>query len=181
MNNRLDETLARVAEAVFESLAFVLPAFEEEGHCEESAPPEAADTTAASISFAGPFEGTLALSASNELLPAIAANMLGLDLDEWRPAAHYGGGDPEVPWQDVQRDAFKELLNVTCGNLLPALAGEQAVFDVGAAELLVDGALPATVAGRPPLAAARLHLEGGWVELALFAPQRLAAGVEATS
>ncbi len=168
MNNRLDETLARVAEAVFESLAFVLPAFEDEGHCEEPAPPEAADRTAASISFTGPFEGTLALSASNELLPTIAANMLGLDFDE-------------VPSQDVQRDAFKELLNVTCGNLLPALAGEQAVFDVGAAELLVDGALPATVAGRPPIAAARLHLEGGWVELVLFAPQRLAAGVEATS
>ena len=164
MDNRLDETLARVAEEVFGSLAFVLPAFEEE----LSAPPQAADSTAASISFAGPFDGTLALSASDELLPAVAANMLGLDFGE-------------VPSQDVQRDAFKELLNVTCGNLLPALAGQQAVFDVGAAELLADGALPATVAGRPPLAAARLQLEGGWVELVLFAPERVAAGAQATA
>jgi len=115
MNKKLDETLGRVAEEVFESLAFVLPAFEEEGdpaerygggYSEESAPPEAADRTAASISFAGPFEGTLALSASNELLPAIAANMLGLDFGQ-------------VPSQEIQRDALKELLNVTCGNLLP--------------------------------------------------------------
>ena len=164
MSNRLDETLGRVAEEVFESLAFVLPAFEEE----ESAPPETADRTSASISFAGPFEGTLALSASTELLPAVAANMLGLDFGE-------------VPSQDIQRDAFKELLNVICGNLLPALAGEQAVFDVGAAELLADGAVPATVAGRPPLVGTRLHLEGGWVELVLFAPKDVATGAEATA
>jgi len=175
MNKKLDETLGRVAEEVFESLAFVLPAFEEEGDpaeryaggdSEESAPPEAADSTAASISFAGPFEGTLALSASNELLPAIAANMLGLDFGQ-------------VPSQEIQRDALKELLNVTCGNLLSEVAGEEAIFNVGGAELLADGALPARVAGRPPIAAARLHLEGGWVELALFVPECLAAGAKA--
>ena len=164
MNNKLDETLASVAEKVFESLAFVLPAFEDE----PSAAPEAEDRTAAIISFTGPFEGMLALNASSELLPAIAANMLGLDFGE-------------VPSREMQRDAFKELLNVICGNLLPALAGEQAVFDVGAAELLADGAVPATVAGRPPLAAARLHLEGGWVELVLFAPKDAATGAEATA
>ena len=164
MDNRLDETLGRVAEEVFESLAFVLPAFEEE----QSAPPEAVDGTAASISFGGPFEGTLALIASNELLPAVAANMLGLDFGE-------------IPSQGVQRDAFKELLNVICGNLLPTLIGQQAVFDVGAAELLADGAVPATVAGLPPLAATRLHLEAGWVELVLFAPASVAAGAEATA
>jgi len=151
-----------VAEEVLESLAFVLPAFEEE----QSPAPEAADTTSASISFAGPFEGTLALSASCELLPAIAANMLGLDFGE-------------VPSRETQQDAFKELVNVICGNLLPAIAGRQAVFDVAPAELPADGAVPATVAGNPPLATAQLHMEDGWVELALFAPPRVAAGAEA--
>ncbi len=164
MNNKLDETLACVAEEIFGSLTFVLPAFEEE----VSAPPETEDKTGASISFTGSFEGTLAVSVSNELLPAIAGNMLGLDFDE-------------LPSQGVQQDAFKELLNVICGNLLPALAGEQAVFDVGVAGLLADGAVPATVAGRPPLSSARLHLEDGWVDLVLFAPERVAAGAEATA
>jgi len=161
MNNKLDETLGRVAEEVFESLAFVLPAFEQE----QSAAPEAADKTAASISFAGPFEGTLVLSASNELPPAIAANMLGLDFGE-------------VASREAQQDAFKELVNVICGNLLPAIAGEQAVFDVAPAELPADGAVPATVAGRPPLATAQLHMEEGWVDLALFIPRHVAADAE---
>ncbi len=162
MSNKLNETLARVAEDVFESLAFVLPAFEDE----PSAAPEAEDRTAATISFTGPFEGTLALNASSELLPAIAANMLGLDFGE-------------VPSREMQRDAFKELMNVICGNILPAIAGQQAVFDVAPAELPADNAIPATVAGDPPLATAQLHMEEGWVDLLLFVPQHVAADAEA--
>jgi len=161
MNNKLNETLCNVAEEVFESLAFVLPAFEEE----ESAPPEGADRTAANIFFTGPFPGMLCVSVSDGLLPMIAANMLGLDFSE-------------VPPENVQCDALKEVLNVICGNLLPRLAGEQAIFNVDAAELLAGGAIPATVGDRPPLAAAQLHLEDGWAELALFAPQSVAAGAE---
>jgi len=164
MNNRLNDTLSSVAEEVFESLAFVLLAFEEE----ESSPPADATRTVASIAFAGAFEGMLFASVSDGLLPTIAANMLGLDFDE-------------IPPQDVQRDALKELMNVTCGNLLPKVAGEEVVFDVGAAEVLPAGVMPATVGGQPPLAAARLHLEGGWADLALFAPERVAAGAEPTA
>ena len=164
MNNRLNDILSSVAEEVFESLAFVLPAFEED----ESAPPEGAARTAASIAFAGPFEGTLVLSVSSEMLPAISANMLGLDIADAPPA-------------DQQHDAFKELLNVICGNLLPKVAGEEAIFNVRAAELLPDSAIPATVADQPPLAAARLDLEEGLAELALFAPEGVAAGAESSA
>jgi len=159
MNNTLNDTLCRVAEEVLESLAFVLPAIEEE----EPGPPEGSEMATASISFTGPFEGTLVLRASSELLPAISSNMLGMDFDD-------------VPPHDVQCDAFKELLNVICGNLLPKVAGEEAVFDVGEAQFLADGVIPATVAGRPAAATARLHMEEGWVELALFAANGIVAG-----
>jgi chemotaxis protein CheX len=162
MNTNLTDTLSRVAEEVFESLAFVLPAFEED----ESGPPTGTPKTAGSITFTGPFEGTLSVSVSNELLSAVAANMLGFDFGE-------------VPSEDTQRDAFKELLNVICGNLLPALAGEDAVFDVGAAELIADGAVLEDVSGRPAIAGAKLHLEEGWAELVLFTPSCVAAGAEA--
>jgi len=162
MSGKLDETLGRMAEEVFESLAFVLPALEDE----PSAPPEQADMTAAIISFTGPFAGTLVLNASSELLPAIAANMLGLDFGE-------------VASREMQRDAFKELANVICGNILPVIAGEQAMFDVAPAELPDDNALPATLAGHTPLATAQLHMEKGWVSLLLFAPQHVAAAAEA--
>jgi len=166
MNNTLDETLARVAEEVLQSLAFVLPAFE--GEEEATQPPSDESWITGRISFTGPFDGSLILRLSNALLPEIGANMLGLDFGE--------SCSPEQ-----QMDAFTELLNVICGNLLPALAGQQAVFNVGAAELIADGRAPEAVAGRPLLAVARLHMEGGWAELAFFAPERIAAGTEATA
>jgi len=143
-----------------------LPAFE--GEEEATQPPSDESWTTGGISFTGPFDGSLILRLSNALLPEIGANMLGLDF-----------GESCSP--DQQMDAFAELLNVICGNLLPVLAGQQAVFDVSATELAADGTVPETVAGRPLLAVARLHMEGGWVELALFAPERVAAGTETTA
>ena len=152
MSRDLDDVLGRTAEEVFESLAFVLPAFEEE----EPPPDDSDDLTTAGIDFSGPFEGRLQISASDALLPAVAANMLGLDFGE-------------MPAREVQIDAFKEMVNVICGNLLSRLADADAVFDVRAAEIVPDGAPPAM----PVAATARLHLEGGWAELTLFAPEEV--------
>lgn len=158
MNNSLNDTLYDVGEEIFESLAFVLLDFEEEQ------PPEPEDEakTAASIAFDGPFEGTLVLGLSTALLPEICANMLGLELGEAKA-------------DELKHDAFKELLNVVCGNLLPKIAGEDAVFTVQAADLIADGIVPTTVDEQAPLATACLHLEGGWADLSLFAPQCVAA------
>ncbi len=162
MNNRLNETLSNVAEEVFESLAFVLPAFEDE---EESTLPAEDKMTTAAITFAGPFEGSMTVSISSELLPAVAGNMLGLDFDE-------------EPSPEMQGDALKELLNVLCGNLLPKLAGEEVVFSVAAAEVLKDNTAPSDFAGQAATVSTRLHLEGGWAELTLFAPDCLPANAK---
>ncbi len=156
MNRKLDSTLAAVAEDVLESLAFMLPAFEER----RPTPAELADRTAAAIAFGGACDGVLAVEISNVLLPAMTCNMLGLDACE-------------PPDPAIQRDALAELLNVICGNLLPEIAGERAVFDVGTAGAVADAR--GAGKGRPLLASARLHLEGGWADLALFAPAGLAA------
>lgn len=154
MNSKLDEMLQNVAEEVFESLAFliVMPEEEQAG----SVLTDDNCWTAATVAFAGPFSGALFLSVSADMLPAIAANMLGLDGDE-----------ALSPVQ--QRDAFKELVNVVCGNLLPALAGDKATFDVRAPEVLPEGRIPPSLQGRPPAATARLNLDAGRAELALFA------------
>ncbi len=106
MKNRLNEILYSVAEQIFESLAFLLLAPEEDAPI-----PDGARGVTASIMFDGAFEGTLFLCVSEEMLPAIATNMLGLMDDETLPAPQ-------------QRDAFKELLNVVCGNFLPQVVGE---------------------------------------------------------
>ena len=163
MNNRLNETLCSVGQEVFESLAFILLAFEQEPESQDESPGEA--RTTGTISFRGPFDGSVALSVSSELLPEICANMLGLDFDETASAAQ-------------QRDAFKELLNVICGNLLPKLVGQDAVFYVEASHVLCDSEIPEAVGDLPSIATAELQLEGGWAEMALFAPQCVIDGLE---
>jgi len=150
----MNETLRRVGEEVFESLAFVLPALEDAAPALD--PPGGA-AVSGRIAFAGPFDGVLVLRVHGALVPEIAANMLGLDFGQ-------------IPPVDKQHDAFAELLNVICGNLLPALAGEQAVFDVQAAQVLPAGAAAVAEADPPAAAQARVELEGGWAELTLLAP-----------
>jgi len=147
----LNETLYDVAEEVFESLAFILLMLDE-----EPAQTDGGTEVVARIEFSGHFEGALFESVSAEMLPAIAANMLGLE------------GDPP-PSPDQQSDALKELLNVICGNFLPRIASAEAVFDVRAAEILSEGKMPRTARGQPSKAKAELNLEEGRAELAFFA------------
>lgn len=74
------------------------------------------------MSFSGAKCGRLELAAHTELCAQLTANVLGLDLD-----------DALVRTQ--ADDALKELLNVTCGNLLTALAGQDPVFDLSLPEI----------------------------------------------
>ena len=69
------------------------------------------------MSFTGALEGTLSLAVPVEMCMEIAANVLGVDLD-----ADFA--------QQESCDALKEVLNVTCGNLLTAIAGEEPIFDL---------------------------------------------------
>lgn len=150
MNPISEQTLQRVAEKVFESLAFVLPAMDDD------APPADDAITTAVVGFSGPVEGKLELRVSTVLLPEIAANMLGLEFDQ-------------SPSADQQGDAFGELLNVICGNLLPSLCGDEAVFDLQKPHIRQDA--PAdTPEGLSPVATACLALEGGQALLTLYAP-----------
>lgn len=164
MNSKLDQTLRDVAEEVFESLAFVLLMPDQDG------PPSSDNIgkAVASITFSGPFGGALFLSISEQMLPMIAANMLGLDFDE-------------TPTDVQQQDAFKELLNVICGNLLPRIAGTEAVFDVQKPMIVPDGQVPQTHQQQPPVATAQLNLEDGAAELACFGPDGLPAEVTGVS
>ncbi len=48
-------------------------------------------------------------------------------------------GDEGPHADEVQAQAVCELANITCGNLLPLLAGQQAIFDLGS-PMMVTGA-----------------------------------------
>jgi hypothetical protein len=69
------------------------------------------------VDFTGPFTGGMELALSASLLAELAANMLGT-------------GEGTALSADEQRDALRELANVVCGNLLPAIAGSAQEFNI---------------------------------------------------
>lgn len=144
MTRKADRILYRVAEKVFEQMAFMFP-FGEEGDAFEN------DKLAAGVAFSGPLVGTLAVRLSLDLLPELAANMLGVEPSETTPDQH--------------RDAFKELLNVICGNLLPELGGKQAIFKVETPEIHDTAVSPPEAVC---VARTRLFFDEGGCELSLF-------------
>ena len=119
-------------------------------------PNDSAWAHAAMVDFTGPFGGQLFVAISNDMLAPLASNMLGLDPGEEAPE----GVDPV--------DALKELLNVICGNLLPALAGDEVVFHIGAPVLLDSPALPESIPDRQFAGLTDLLFDEGQACLKLF-------------
>jgi CheY-specific phosphatase CheX len=150
MNPLSDRQLGAIAARTFENLAFMFVLTE--GEAARAAAP--ADI-AASVQFEGPLCGQLVVTIDRGMLPVLAANMLGLE-----PLA--------APTATDQCDALKELANVLCGNILPELAGTEAVFTVRP-PVLIDGDDDDGGAGGPeaPAASATLALDAGTARLAL--------------
>ena len=102
--------IAALTEAL-ETMAFMMVMPPEE---ELPSPDNSLKTT---MEFIGPVRGKLELMASLDFTQAMAANVLGIDSQD-REAARKGA------------DAFKELINTTCGVLTPGLGSSRAdVFD----------------------------------------------------
>lgn len=107
--------LLTAATSTFESLALLF------ADVSPSAAQAAAPLAyAVQVAFSGPCTGTLDVAVSDDVAIALAANMLGFS-----PATV--GAD-----QQLQRDAVGELANVICGNVLPLIAGREAVFHLAA-------------------------------------------------
>ena len=161
MNTKaLDETIYSVAATTIEKLALMFLLSED----------EAAETSDAAmmltkVSFEGPFTGTLFLAVPAQMTGQLAANMLGREDIESISLQH-------------QQDAVKELANVICGNLLPEIAGNEAVFHVCGPELLGEGQIPSAQENQRRLATASLDLHVGKVELAFFVDKRAPVAME---
>lgn len=113
MAQRPEEALVRVFPDVLERMAFMF--------ADPADPAEVLgagnEAVGATMRFTGIWNGTLMLAAPRSLCEELAANVLGLD-----PGNE--GAAQKAP------DALKELLNVTCGNVLTRLAGDEPVFDL---------------------------------------------------
>jgi CheY-specific phosphatase CheX len=68
------------------------------------------------ITFSGPRQGSVALTAPETLCREMAANVLGVDADD--------------AGSDIAEDSLKELVNIICGELTPALYGDKNVFEL---------------------------------------------------
>lgn len=74
-----------------------------------------------SIRFKGPESGSITFYAGKNFCAELAANILGTDLENAPP--------------DAEKDALKELTNVSCGELVAELYGETEVIDLTVPEL----------------------------------------------
>lgn len=142
------EILAEVAREIFENLVFI----------SLQPPDEEADShrvhVKATIRFAGPICGSVALGVSETLLPELALNMLGLEVEP-EDSARTG------------RDALGEVTNILCGNLLARLVGPEPVFDLGVPKLESVSEAEAKLSEVSGRTAVRLEMEGGRVELSI--------------
>jgi len=154
MSDALDKLLVRVAEEVFEGVAFMIRLPEDE------APEVGTEIRVASVSFEGAFQGRLVSSVCDQMLSTLATNMLGLE-------------DGPDPTPAEENDALKELTNVACGHLLSAIAGPQADFRVGAPELSGSDFPGRPAPGQNQVAQARIILDSGQAKLALFADDKM--------
>lgn len=99
------------------------------------------DARAVRMTFSGDRTGTLEMAVPAELCGELAANVLGVEPDD--PACIEKGAD-----------ALQELLNVLCGQLLTAVAGEDVVCDLSQpkTELLPEGEWSRWIAAEDTLA-----------------------------
>ena len=150
MKAQIDKTLMSTAIETIEKLAFMF-SFPDEERLEAFPGP----AIAAKVGFNGLFSGSLALRMSSSALTELTVNMLGLD-------------DEAETNEEMQLDAFKELLNVLCGNLLPALAGVEAEFGIDTPQVINDDGENQKIDFQQAASIVRLMFEDGHCDLVLF-------------
>lgn len=143
----MEQALYQATILTFEELGFMFPAPDTDPW--ELDP---ASSAATSVSFQGEFDGRLVLQVESSMLPTIAENMLG----------------EEIPLEEeMQHDVLCEITNVICGNVLPMIAGKQAVFRLNAPQFMHE-----IESHEEPSAVARLNLEEGRAEVLLFVTEK---------
>lgn len=113
MNTEMRDTVNSVFCEVLENFAF---SFASTLAPEESELPQEG-MLCASMEFHGPSGGRLDLLAPEAMCRTVAANALG-------------AFDEDEVTEETTMDTLKELLNITCGNLLTATWGTGPVFDL---------------------------------------------------
>lgn len=160
MNDKINHAISQVVSETIEKLVFMFAS----PYTPENSNEEDPDI-GVRVSFNGPFSGTLGMKVAGEVLSEIAVNMLGVDNED------------EISPED-QNDALKETINVLCGNILPVIGGKQAVFNIGAPELIPEGEDMKVKSGEKLISDVKLSLDEGRCDLVLFVKGEIPEGVE---
>ena len=150
MEQQLKSIIAATANDTLEKLAFLFVLSDDEWTDDQPEP-----VVTGRVAFNGHFGGSLMIQLSSAVIPELACNMLGLDDED------------EISDAD-QQDALKEILNVICGNVLPAVAGDQVEFNIDAPEILTLTDAVQVRTKNKPASAVRLNLEEGVCDLFFF-------------
>lgn len=147
-NNDLAAAMYKTGAVIFEDLVFMFPT--EELEDEQRG---AATRASAEVTFRGVLNGKLVVTACGDVLPQLAANMLG---------------DNEQHSEQTQRDALGEIANIICGNLLPQISDSKAVFLLDSPNVMQVTDENVLIRDAKPSAAAKIGLDGGRADLMLF-------------
>lgn len=150
MSDKINHLISRVVTDTIEKLVFM---FASPYHPENSH--EKDPDIGVSVSFNGPFSGTLGMKVSREVLSEIAVNMLGVDNED------------EITSED-RSDALKETINVFCGNILPAIGGKHAVFNIDTPEIVPEENEINNKEDEKLVSNVKLSLDEGRCDLVLF-------------
>ena len=153
MKQQIKNILAVVTTETLEKLAFLFAFPDGERRKDGPAP-----AMTGRVEFNGYFSGSLIIRISQGTAAELATNMLGLD-------------DDSVISDEEQQDAFKEMLNVICGNLLPAMVDDQVEFNIGPSVVLAEEDAGKALNGTKPVCVARSMLEDGFCDVYLFADE----------
>jgi len=154
MSEKIKAILTQTAIKTFEELVFLFAFAEADADTSQ-----AQAVAVARVCFSGDFSGTLDIKLSAEILPELTANMLGTD-------------DNEETTLDQKYDALKETLNVICGNLLPAIAGRQKIFNIDPPQIISpEEAIKADI-GQKVACNVTLTIDGEKCTLVLFTDDR---------
>ena len=146
MEQKIKDIISSVTNETIEKLAFLFAFPDDERKTDVPSP-----AITGRVVFGGYFPGSMVIRLSTSILPELSANMLGLDEDE-------------IAFQD-QQDAFKEMINVICGNTLPAIAGDEVEFNIGAPEILSENDALIEVGKENPTCLTKLMLNDGFCDV----------------
>lgn len=143
--------LFNTSRMIFENAAFVLV---DEPQQDDSAPCFDTTSICSRVNFSGQATGMIAMRVSDKTARAAAGNMLALDDDECRDTGKC-------------KDAVGEILNMICGNFLPAVFGDKAEFHIGQPHTNIVHELHNSekTATDSRVCSVRLQVEGGGAEV----------------